>query len=150
MRIRSFWLCTAVGWIWIQVSETVRYFLIVKPEVKRFFSPLDPDKSGQTDVLIVWALWGTLLTINSAIVYRLFANEKGRGTKTILYSTLVSWSQFFVLFWIGGANMGLASWDFVAVPLLLSLIEILMLNALLQYLWLGEIQPERPFNETAV
>ena len=140
--IKDFRICGLIGLVWVQISEIWRYFAIVKPETVRYFSAISIDEMSHVDNVIVWGLWGTLLTFSSLVIYRLVRQRIGKGIKTVFMSTVLSWGHFFVLFWIGSANMGLAEWSFVAIPLSLSFIELLVLNLLVDRVWIGTVQSE--------
>lgn len=48
------------------------------------------------------------------------------NNKSIIISGIASWCFFFLLFWVGLANMGLTSWGFLIIVLSLALIESLV------------------------
>ncbi len=123
---QQFLIITLLTSLWVQTSEVFRYLVIVRPEMQEHLSTV-PDVANMTiPIFLIWGLWGTLLTGLMVFLFWLCAQAFGNTRKTIVVSGTISWCFFFVLFWIGMANMNLSAWGFAIVVLPLALIETLI------------------------
>jgi hypothetical protein len=52
---------------------------------------------------------------------------------SILKAGTIPWVFFFMLFWVGLANMNLANWSFIPIPLLLAWIEMIIASYILYH-----------------
>lgn len=117
----TFVVITLIATVWVQISETLRYLLLVVPIMKSNAAPI-PETT--TVILVIWFCWGLLLTALTVFLFWMFAQIFGHTTGTIFCSATVSWGFFFVLYWVGTANMGLADWSILWVVLPLSWFEL--------------------------
>lgn len=118
---RSFIVIILITTVWVQISETLRYLLLVVPLMQSNAAQI-PETT--TVILVIWFCWGLLLTALTVFQFWMFAQIFGNTTKTIFRSATVSWLFFFVLYWVGVANMGLADWSILWVVLPLSWLEL--------------------------
>lgn len=124
---KHFIIITLITSIWVNFSELLRYFVYVKPEVQSFLAAI-PNVATINDLptVLIWGFFDTLLTGLFVFQFWLCAKAFGNNLKAILCSGFTSWSFFFVLFWVGSANMGLARWGSLLVILPLTLVETLV------------------------
>ncbi|MDB4292966.1 hypothetical protein N9954_06110 [Maribacter sp.] len=119
--IKHFITTTILVNIWVQVSETIRYLVFVVPRMETDAGQI-PEATGA--VLVIWIMWGTLLTGLTVFLFWMYAKLFGNSMLTILKSATISWAFVFVLFWIGISNMGLSDWSLLWITLPLSWLEI--------------------------
>lgn len=116
---RGFWIAFSVNFVWINISEVWRYLYVIRPmllEEKATQSGIAP-----FDLLTfaIWGVWDTILILSSTTVFWLWFSLRGtRATEVIAVATGYT-ITIFGMIWIGIANMGLASFQFlwVATPL---------------------------------
>jgi hypothetical protein len=109
--------------IWVNISEVFRYFVIVVPALKKYLAVLSDFAPVNWSVVLVWGVWDTILTAGIVFITWLCYKTYGKSTKSILTAGVVSWAMFFLLYWVGMANMNLTKVDLLAYTLPLSLLE---------------------------
>ena len=124
--LKDFVLITLVTSIWVNISEVFRYFVIVRPEMHENLAAIQNIADMNFVIFAIWGVWDTLLTGLFVFLFWLCSRVFGNNTRTILISGLISWCFFFVLFWVGLANMNLSSWSFTIIVLPLALLETLV------------------------
>ena len=136
-KIKDFIIITLLTSIWVNVSELIRYFGYVRPQMQDYLSTI-PNMGAIWDIQIiaVWGFWDTLLTALYVFLFWLCAQVFGNNSKSILISGFMSWCFFFVLFWVGSANMYLASWNNLPVVLPMALLETLVASYIASKLYL--------------
>jgi hypothetical protein len=112
--------------IWINISEVFRYFVIVRPEMQSYLHMIPNIANMNLGIFTLWGIWDTVLSILVVFSFWLMAEKFGYNRKTALYSATFSWLWLFFMFWFASANMNLASWSFVIIPMFLSWIEMLV------------------------
>lgn len=126
MTLKKFIQIALLTSIWVNASEVFRYFIIVMPEMKSFLSMVPKVASMNLSIFAIWGVWDTILTMLVVFVYYLYSEKYGRNTASILRAGTISWAFFFLLYWVGTANMNLAQWSFVAIPLSLAWLEMVV------------------------
>ncbi|OUS24272.1 hypothetical protein A9Q99_25415 [Gammaproteobacteria bacterium 45_16_T64] len=121
--IGQFVIITLITSVWVQASEVFRYLVIVRPEMQSYLSAVPEVASFTLPIFLIWGVWGTLLTGLMVFVFWLCAQSFGNNRQAVVISALVSWCFFFLLFWIGMANMQLSSWEFIVWVLPFALME---------------------------
>lgn len=118
---KHFIITTLIVNIWVQISETIRYLVFVVPRME-----VDGGEIMEATgfVLVIWMIWGTLLSSLTVFLYWMYANIFGNSLQTILKSATISWAFVFVLFWMGISNMGLSEWNLLWITLPLSWLEV--------------------------
>lgn len=111
--------------LWLTLSEVVRYFAFVMPETREHFSVVPNVAPMSVAVFGWWSLWMLLLTLSVIYAYWLHTKVMGHTYKAVLVSATFSWVLFFVLFWFGSINMGLARLSTAAVALPWAWVELL-------------------------
>lgn len=135
--VKDFILITLLTSLWVNVSELVRYFACVRPEMQEYLAVI-PNMGAiwELQIIAVWSVWDTLLTALFVFLFWLCAQVFGNNSKAILISGVMSWCFFFVLFWVGMANMNLSSWGALLVILPLTLLETLVASTIASKLYL--------------
>ncbi len=123
LSLRHFVKTVMITSIWIHISEVLRYFLFVIPKTKAYFPERMDVAEMNIWIFAIWGLWDMLLTIMVVISCWACLQLFGHNRKSIGIASLFSWTFFFVLFWVGAANMGFTSWNTLCVTLPLSAIE---------------------------
>ena len=136
-KIKDFIIITLLTSIWVNVSELIRYFGYVRPQMQDYFTAI-PNMGAIWDIQIiaVWAFWDALITVLYVFLFWLCAQVFGNNTKSILISGFMSWAFVFVLYWVASANMYLASWSNLMVVLPLALLETLVASYIASKLYL--------------
>ena len=130
LTIKNLIIISLLVSIWVNISEVFRYFIVVKPEMQSTLSMVPNVASMNLKIFSIWGIWDTILTICSVFMYYLYSEKYGKNTKSILVSGTISWSFFFVLFWIGLPNMNLANWSFIIIPLSMAWVEMVVASFL--------------------
>lgn len=125
---------TVIISLWIYISETLRYFFLVMPEMHEFLSPIQGVAVLNLKTFSLWGVWMTLLS--GLICWNTFLTSErlGYNFKSLFISGFVSWLFFFFLFWFGMANMALARWEFVPIVSFFCMIETFIASWLAQKL----------------
>ena len=123
---KDFIAITFLTSIWVNASEVFRYFVLVRPKMHEYLSTVPNVANMNFAIFAIWGLWDTLLTALYVFLFWLCANVFGNNVKSILISGVMSWCFFFLLFWVGMANMNLSSWGYLLIVLPLALIETLI------------------------
>ncbi len=124
--IKDFIVITIVTSLWVNASEVFRYFVLVRPEMHEYLSVVPNVADMNWGIFAIWGLWDTLLTALYVFLFWLCAQTFGNNLKSVVISGFMSWCFFFVLFWVGMANMNLSSWSYLFIVLPLALIETLV------------------------
>jgi len=125
--------------IWVNASEVFRYFVFVRPEMHEYLSVVPNVADMNLVIFSIWGLWDTLLTALYVFLFWLCANVFGNNIKSVLISGVMSWCFFFLLFWVGLANMNLSSWGHLLIVLPLALIETLVAAYIASKLYLKKL-----------
>lgn len=112
--------------LWLTLSEVVRYFTYVMPKTREHFSMIPDVAPMSVGIFGWWSLWMLLLTLSVVYAYGLHAKVLGHTGKAVFVSASFSWVLFFVLFWFGSINMGLAHFSTALVALPWAWIELLV------------------------
>lgn len=124
--IKNFIVITIITSLWVNASEVFRYFVLVRPEMHEYLSVVPNVADMNWVIFAIWGLWDTLLTALYVFLFWLCAQTFGNNLKSVVISGFMSWCFFFVLFWVGMANMNLSSWRYLFIVLPLALIETLV------------------------
>jgi hypothetical protein len=135
LSIKNFIIISLLVSIWVNVSEVFRYFVIVRAEMQSTLSMVPNVASMDSTIFSIWGIWDTLLTMLTVFMYYLFSEKFGRNTASIIKSATIVWALAFVLLWAGIANMNLARWAFIPIPLSLALFELVVATFLANLLF---------------
>jgi hypothetical protein len=122
-NLKQFIFTTLIVSIWINISETFRYFVIVKPMMREYLSMLPGVIPINWVIFASWGVWDTILTAMVVFVYWLVAQRFGNNLMSTIIAATTSWTLFFLLFWLGLINMGLSPVSLTFIPLPLALLE---------------------------
>lgn len=132
---KDFIFISLITSLWVNASEVFRYFLIVRPEMHSYLSPLSNVADMDLGIFSIWGGWDTLLTCLYVFLFWLCMQSFGNTKKAIIISGITSWCFFFVLFWVGMANMNLSSWFFLVTVLPLALLETIVASYICSLLY---------------
>lgn len=133
--LKKFITIVLITSIWVHISEVFRYFVLVRPRVKLYWNHTDGIADMNWIIFGIWGLWDTVLTAMTVFFFWLYAQRFGNRTFSILMAATLSWIFFFVLFWIGAANMGYTNWSLLGITLPLSLFELIIASFIASYLY---------------
>lgn len=127
-NFKSFLIIVLITSIWVNASEVFRYFIFVMPRVKEYWNGLETVADMNWTIFSIWGIWDTILTAMTVFLFWLYAQRFGNNNRSILISATITWIFFFVLYWVGAANMGYTDWSILWITLPLSLIELVIAN----------------------
>ncbi len=134
--VKDFIVITIITSLWVNASEVFRYFVLVRPEMHEYLSVVPNVADMSWGIFAIWGLWDTLLTALYVFLFWLCAQTFGNNLKAVLISGFMSWCFFFLLFWVGMANMNLSSWSYLLIVLPLALVETLVAALIASKLYL--------------
>jgi len=127
-NLKSFVIIVLITSIWVNASEVFRYFVLVMPRVKEYSIGLETVADMNWTIFGIWGIWDTILTAMTVFLFWLYSQRFGNNNRSILISAILGWIFFFVLYWVGAANMGYSDWSIQWITLPLSLIELIIAN----------------------
>ncbi|MEP2734986.1 MAG: hypothetical protein ABJP34_01715 [Erythrobacter sp.] len=119
----AFWWALGLNFIWINASEVVRYFGLIKPMLHEAFPKVDNIAIISPSIFASWMFWDTILILAAAGFYWMFFKQFGATAKNAILSSIAFTITIIGLIWIGIVNMGLAPSKFIWVALPLAWIE---------------------------
>jgi len=131
--IKNFIITSLIVSIWINISEVIRYFGFVMPMTREELSTVPGVAPMSIPVFAVWGVWDTILVIMVVFFYWLYTQSFDISIKSALISGTLSWVFFFVLFWMGLMNMGLASFELAALALSWAWLELVIASLIAWY-----------------
>ena len=127
-KLKPFIIIVLITSIWVNASEVFRYFLFVMSRVKTCWNNLETVADMNWIIFGIWGIWDTLLTAMTVFLFWLYAQRFGNNIRSVISSAVLAWIFFFVLYWVGAANMGYSDWSILWITLPLSLIELIIAN----------------------
>ena len=127
--VMAFWL----NFLWINVSEVARYFLVVRPMLHEAFPGQDEVGAMSASIFAVWGLWDLILICAATGFYWLWLNAFGNRTWQVLAAGSIFTVSVFGLLWLGIANMGLAPLNLAVAALPLAWLEQLIACAIVAW-----------------
>ena len=100
--------------IWINISETVRWVLIIENYWIEKYDSLNLAFPNETTNMIIWMVWGFLFATSIFILSKKFS---------VFQTTLLSWMMAFVMMWIVVWNVGVLPLEMLWINIPLSLLE---------------------------
>jgi hypothetical protein len=119
------WLMPALlgNMLWINASETARYFVIVRPILHDAF-PSAPHVAAVTPgIFAIWVVWDSMLILAATGFYWLYLTHFGTAIRNVIIAATCLTITLFGLLWLGVANMGLAPLSLLWAALPLALLE---------------------------
>ncbi len=121
------------NFVWINLSETVRYFLMVKPMLHAAFPGQDHIAAVTPMIFASWMVWDTILILAATGFYWMFLRQFGVALERAVLGATCFTLAVFGLIWLGVVNMGLAPAVFIWAALPLAWLE--QIVAALLVLW---------------
>ena len=125
-NLKQFAIISLITGIWINISEIWRYFVIVRPKIKAYWNNLDGIVEMDVLIFSIWGIWMIILAGTTVFFFWLYAEKFGNSIKSVFGAGTLIWMLFFVLFWIGTANMGFSNWGILLITLPLSWFELII------------------------
>jgi len=96
------------------------------PQVKAYWNNLEHIADMNWFIFSIWGLWDTLLTAMLVFLFWLYSRVFGNNNRSVFVVGTLGWLFFFVLYWVGTANMGYSDWAILTITLPLSLVELII------------------------
>lgn len=112
-----------INFVWINLSEVARYFLVVRPMLQAAFPGDAAVAPMSLAIFAVWGLWDLALIAAATGFFWLWLERFGDGPRQILYASAAFTLTVFGLLWLGVANMGLAPYSMIVAALPLAWVE---------------------------
>lgn len=112
-----------INFVWINVSEVARYFLIVRPMLHEALVGQDGIAPMNLGIFALWGIWDLVLIAAATGFYWLWLERFGDSARQILLASAAFTLTIFGLIWLGIANMGLAPYTMIAAALPLAWVE---------------------------
>ena len=102
---------------WINISESVRWILLIEPYWIEKYQELNVTFPNETINMIAWMIWGFFYGTTIFILSRKF---------NLFQTTLISWFVAFAMMWVVVWNVGVLPTGMLWINIPLSLIETLI------------------------
>ncbi|WP_298465136.1 hypothetical protein [uncultured Erythrobacter sp.] len=112
-----------VNFIWINLSEVARYFLVVRPMLHEALAAQQGVAPMSVGIFALWGIWDLVLIVSATGFYWLWLDRFGDSLRQIVLASAVFTVTIFGLIWLGIANMGLAPYSLIVAALPLAWIE---------------------------
>lgn len=137
---KAFWHALLLCFIWINLSEVARFFLLIKPMLHDAFPNAAHIGAVTPLIFASWMVWDTILILAATGFYWMYLSQFGQSLKIALLGASAFTVSVFGLVWLGIVNMGLAPIDFIWAALPLAWIE--QATAALLVLWSLRAKPQ--------
>ncbi|MEL6528568.1 MAG: hypothetical protein AAGK01_02890 [Pseudomonadota bacterium] len=117
--MNALWL----NFLWINASEIVRYFFVVRPMLRAAFPGQEHIAPMGWGIFAIWGVWDLILIAAATGFFWLWLERFGYRLRQVMLGSGVFTLSVFGLLWLGIANMGLAPYSMMAVALPLAWIE---------------------------
>jgi len=111
------------NFVWINLSEVARYFLIVRPMLQEALAGQTGVAPMNLGIFALWGIWDLVLIAAATGFYWLWLERFGDSACPIVVASAAFTVTIFGLVWLGIANMGLAPYTMIAATLPLAWIE---------------------------
>ena len=101
--------------LWINISETIRWELLVKAYWVDFFDSFGHVLPEQAINLVIWVIWGFSVALVIYVLSRKFS---------LIHTTLLAWCALFVLLWLVLWNLGILPITILAIVIPWSFVEV--------------------------
>lgn len=113
----------AINFLWINLSETWRYLVVIRPALQDLFSPSAGIAEMSLPILASWMVWDTVLIMAATGFYWLWVQRFGRNWRSIMQASGAFTLTVFGLVWLGVVNMGFVPPRFLILALPLAFAE---------------------------
>jgi hypothetical protein len=114
---RSLVKALAANFIWINASEVLRYFAVLRAMMKSAFPQIPEIAPMNLPVFLSWGVWDTILLFAVSCFSWLYLEHFGNGTRNAVIAATLVWLSIFVTLWQGLLNMNLATVGILAAML---------------------------------
>lgn len=119
----SFWLALGLNFVWINLSEVVRYFGLIKPMLHDTFPGQSHIAAVTPGIFVSWMVWDMILILAATGFYWIYLHYFAMTVRSAVASATAFTITVFGLIWLGVVNMGLAPANFILVALPLAWLE---------------------------
>ncbi|MEM7665685.1 MAG: hypothetical protein AAF250_07480 [Pseudomonadota bacterium] len=112
-----------VNFVWINLSEIARYFLVVRPMLHEAWAGQAGVAPMSLGIFALWGIWDLVLIAAATGFYWMWCERFGDSARQIILASIAFTVTIFGLIWFGIANMGLAPYTMIAAALPLAWIE---------------------------
>jgi len=123
---RAFVMAAIWAGLWINLSEVVRYFLLVRPMMQEAFPMVADIAPINVPIFLSWIVWDTVLVFAASFIVWLFLERFGDSTRHAVLAGTFVWAAIFVILWLGLLNLGLANQQLLMVALPLAWLELVI------------------------
>jgi len=118
-------LTVLVTGIWVNISETIRWELLIKLYWIEYYQNLNLDFPVELTNNLAWMTWGFLVALVVFILSRKF---------TLMQTAVISWLALFVMLWIVLGNINILPMEIIKFVVPLSLLEVFVASWICQKL----------------
>lgn len=118
-------LTVLVAGIWVNISETIRWELIIKSYWIEHYKDLNLEFPIEFTNNLIWMTWGFLVALIIFILSRKFS---------LVQTVLISWLAVFLMLWIVLGNINILPMDILKYVIPLSLLEVFVASWICQKL----------------
>ena len=113
-----------MNFVWQNLSEIVRYFVVVRPIMQTDFAMVPGIVPVTSSIAALWTIWDLSLVAVTTVTCWLALERYGPSVLVALSAATLVWSSVFALLWLGLYNMGLARPGVIAAALPLAWLEL--------------------------
>lgn len=115
----ALFMAFAINFVWINLSEVARYFLVVRPLLQEAFPGEAQVAPLNLGIFALWSVWDLILIAAATGFFWIWFERFSDDLRQIALSSLCFTVTVFGLIWLGIANMGLAPYSMLvaAMPL---------------------------------
>jgi hypothetical protein len=114
------------NFIWINASEVLRYFAVLRGMMQSTFSQIPEIAPMNVPVFLSWGVWDTILLFAITGFTWLYLERFGNGMRNAVIAGTIVWLSIFVTLWLGLFNMNLATTAILAAMLPWALAEMIV------------------------
>jgi hypothetical protein len=126
LKSRTLWFTFLITTVWINFSEVLRYFLVVRPAIQVDLAMVPNVVPMDLGIFLIWGVWDTILTCMLMWFVWLCSRQFQSKLTAVALAGSSMWISFFLLFWLGMVNMNLATISLAAIALPWALVEMLI------------------------
>jgi hypothetical protein len=123
---RAFIRTMLVNTVWINASEILRYFLVVRCLMREALPQVTDVVPMNLPVFAIWGVWDTILVACVTGFVWIYLERFGGGVRNAIVAGSLFWIGVFVILWVGILNMNLATAHVLVVALPLAWVEMVV------------------------
>jgi hypothetical protein len=113
----GFFRALVANFIWVNASEVLRYFLVLRDMMKAAFPQIPGIAPMNIPVFLSWGVWDTIVLCSVSGFAWLYLDRYGNNLRNAIVAGSIVWLSIFVTLWLGLFNMNLATPGIVAAML---------------------------------